>query len=107
MFYVDSKLKFVVDEFPEIIGKRLSEYKSKQIGVPFNMSLGGGSQGLIESQTFDGLDEADRDLPIEKNFAGTFIGGLSQFKFNLTNLNYNNIRQKYIDSSSRYGFIIN
>jgi hypothetical protein len=27
----------------------------------------------------------DRGLPIEENFAGTFIGGLSEFKFNINN----------------------
>ena len=43
MFYINGKLKYVVDEFDEFIGRRLNEYKDKQICVPFNMSLGGGS----------------------------------------------------------------
>jgi hypothetical protein len=95
MFYVNAKLKFVVNDFDEFIAKRLNEYKDKQIGVPFNMSLGGGSQGLLESQTFDGLDPNDRGLLIEKNFAGTFIGGIEQFKFNICDLNYNDIQYNY------------
>ena len=105
MFYVNSKLKFVVDEFPEFIAKRLNEYKSKQVGVPFNFSLGGGSQGLIDSQTFDGLDMDDRGLPIETNFAGTFIGGISQFKFNICDLDYANIQYNYVTDSSRYNIV--
>ena len=95
MFYVNAKLKFVVDEFDEFVARRLSEYKDKQIGVPFNFSIGGGSQGLIESQTFGGLDIHDRGLPIEHNFAGTFIGGIEQFKFSICDLNYNDIQNIY------------
>ena len=102
MFYVNSRLIFVVDNFPEFIAKRLDEHYLKQVGVPFNFSLGGGSQGLIDSQTFDGLDMADRGLPIEKNFAGTFIGDISQFKFNICDLTYSDIQYNYVSSSSRY-----
>jgi len=102
MFYVNGYLKFVVEEFPEFIGRRLNEYKDKQMGVPFNISLGGGSQGLLESQTFDGLDMADRGLPIEDNFAGSFIGGISQFKFNICDLPYAKIKNNYLLDKNRY-----
>ena len=95
LFYVDTKLKFVVDEFDEFIARRLNEYKDKQIGVPFNMSLGGGSQGLLESVTFDGLDPNDRGLPIEENFAGSFIGGIKSFKFNVCRLTYEEMVSNY------------
>jgi hypothetical protein len=103
MFYVNARLKYVVNDFPEFMAKRLDEYKAKQVGVPFNFSLGGGSQGLIDSQTFDGLDQADRGLPIEENFAGSFIGGISQFKFNICDLNYSQILYNYISDATRYG----
>ncbi len=102
MFYVNTKLKFVVNDFDEFIAKRLDEYKDKQVGVPFNFSLGGGSQGLMESQTFDGLDIEDRNLPIQENFAGTFIGSISQFKFNICDLKYCNIIENYNNSLSGY-----
>jgi hypothetical protein len=88
MFYVGCKLKFIVNDFPEFIGKRLDEYKEKQIGVPYNISLGGGSQGLIETMTFDGQDPNDLNLEIEKNFAGSFIGSIQSFKIYNTDLNY-------------------
>ena len=101
-FYIDGYLKWVVNDFPEFIGKRLDEYKSKQVGVPFNISLGGGSQGLIDSQTFGGLDLSDRGLPIEKNFAGTFLGGISQFKFNICKLSLCQIQNNYSEQSGRY-----
>ncbi len=94
-FYVDGKLVYFVDNFDEFIARRLSEYKDKQIGVPFNFSLGGGSQGLLESQTFDGLDFNDRGLLIEQNFAGTFIGDIAKFKFYICPLSYSKINEKY------------
>lgn len=106
-FYINGYLKFVVKDFPEFIGRRLDEYKSKQVGVPFNFSLGGGSQGLLESQTFGGLDLNDRGLPIESNFAGTFIGGISQFKFNICDLTLCNIRNNFINDAANYGLELN
>lgn len=106
MFYVNARLKFVVDEFPEFIARRLNEYKAKQVGVPFNFSLGGGSQGLVESMTFDGLDMADRGLPIETNFAGTFIGGISQFKFNICDLSFCDIQYNFEMDAPKYGITL-
>ena len=74
----------------------------KQVAVPFNISLGGGSQGLLETQTFDGRDLADLGLPIEENFAGTFVGGISQFKFNLCDLYFDDIQNIYNEEVFRY-----
>ena len=95
MFYINGRLKFIVNSFPEFIGKRLNEHMEKQIGVPFNMSLGGGTQGLIETLTFDGRDLGDLGLPIEQNFAGSFIGGISKFKFYACDLNFIDIQDIY------------
>lgn len=106
MFYINGKLKFIVEEFDEFIAKRLNEYKDKQISVPFNFSLGGGSLGLLESQTFDGRDSSDLGLPIETNFAGTFIGGISQFKFNICDLSFCDIQNIYLMDANRYGISI-
>lgn len=103
-FYINGLLKFTVYNFPEFVGKRLDEYKAKQVGVPFNFSLGGGSQGLIESQTFGGLDLSDRGLPIEENFGGTFIGGISQFKFNICDMSLCQIQNAYASQADKYGF---
>jgi hypothetical protein len=102
MFYINGKLKFTVNNFDEFIGRRLNDYMQKQVAVPFNISLGGGSQGLIETQTFDGRDIADLGLPIEQNFAGTFIGGISQFKFNICDLYFNDIQNIYNQEVLRY-----
>jgi hypothetical protein len=111
MFYINGKLKYTVKDVNEFIARRLDEYAQKQVGVPFNMSLGGGSQGLIETQTFDGRDLRDLGLPIEQNFAGTFIGGISKFKFNLCDLYFTDIENIYNSEVLQYactyfGYII-
>jgi len=106
MFYVNAKLKAVFYDVDELVARRLNDNHMKQVGVPFNLSLGGGSQGLLESQTFDGLDMDDRGLPIEENFAGTFIGGISQFKFNICDLNFCDIENNFNSDSLRYGINI-
>jgi hypothetical protein len=106
-FYINGFLKLVVHDFNEFIARRLVEYKDKQVGVPFNFSLGGGSQGLIESQTFDGLDPSDMNLPIQTNFAGTFMGSISQFKFYGCNLTFPDIKDNYIIENPRYNPIDN
>lgn len=100
--YVNSKLVTVFKDIPEIMFKAIDDYKEKQLGVPFNISVGGGSQGLVESQTFDGPDIDDRNLLIEEHFAGTFIGGLADFKFNVCNLDYKSIKNNFLNNKEKF-----
>lgn len=102
MFYINGKLKFIVKNFDEFIARRLEEHMEKQIGVPFNISLGGGSQGLIETQTFDGIDVGDLGMHIETNFSGSFYGGISTFKFNACDLYFDDIQNIYNQEAPRY-----
>lgn len=102
MFYVDGKLKFVVNNFNEFVGRRLNEHKDKQLGVPYNISLGGGTQGLIEEMTFDGPDPLDLGSCLNNNFAGTFIGDISQFRFYICGMNYCNILNNFKQERFRY-----
>ena len=64
------------------------------------MSLGGGSQGLIETLTFGGIDSNDLELPIEANFAGSFIGDLRSFNYYDCDLNFVDIQHIYMNDSS-------
>jgi hypothetical protein len=102
MFYVNCKLKAIFKDVDEFVARRLNEYEGKQVGIPFNISLGGGSQGLMESMTFDGQDTEDLGLLIEKNFAGTFIGQISQFKFNICDMNWCDISAGCLAQCDRY-----
>ena len=97
MIYVNGKLKLKAPNFPEFIARRLNTHKEKQQSVPFNMSLGGGTQGLIESVTLDGHDNNDRRLEIEQFFAGTFIGGISKFRFYEEDLGWCGIKHNYLE----------
>ena len=94
-FYVDSNLVFTSKELDEFIPKRLHDIQEKQIGVPFNISIGGGTQGLLESLTFDGQDPNDLGLIIEQNFAGTFIGDMLSFDIYDKNLSWCEIKDIY------------
>lgn len=94
MIYVNCRLKHTFKNFPEFIARRLNELKEKQVAVPYNISVGGGTQGLYETLTLDGVDENDLGLLIEKNFAGTFIGHIRDFKIYDKALNWCEIKNE-------------
>jgi hypothetical protein len=91
-----------VENFIGLKLRALNEYSSKQLGVPYNISWGGGSQGLLESQTFGGPDLNDSGLDIATNFAGTFEGELSQLRFYDKPLNLMEIRNNFYLDTNRY-----
>ena len=79
--YVNGYLKLVSKELPELHLKRLDDNSERQEGVPYSLSIGGGTQGLSERIMLDYYDRTDYILPIEQNFAGTFIGDIKDFTF--------------------------
>jgi hypothetical protein len=94
-FYVNGKLKFTSNQFKEPMFHELDEHWSKQEGVPFNMSLMTGSQGLLETILSDNPEDYVRyTFPIEKRFCGNLCGLLSYFKMHNCKLPYNYIKQK-------------
>jgi hypothetical protein len=80
-FYIGGKLKFISKELPNFNFRELNEYKTKQEGVPYNISLGGGTMGLCNSMWLKYYNVFEYVLPIEKYFAGTFIGDIKYFSF--------------------------
>jgi hypothetical protein len=102
--YVNGYLFFIIEDFEEIIPRELNTEKEKQIGVPFNISWGGGTQGLHDHLIFSGcsnpfgpytqdpelfpnnilsattLSGLSTNILLEQNFGGTFMGGISQFR---------------------------
>ena len=91
--YVNGYLVFVSKELPEFAFKELNDVYQKQEGVPFNLSLGGGTQGLLEEVFIDYYKTSDYCLPIEKNFAGSFIGDIRSFKFYPCFMDYPTIKK--------------
>ena len=94
-FYVNGKLVFISSELSKLNLRQLKELKEKQETVPFNISLGGGTQGLCETILPNYMLEPYRVYPLEKYFAGTFIGYLKSFKFYNCTMEYMNINNNF------------
>ena len=71
--YVNSRPVLKVENFEEIIPRRLNELPQKQLSEPFNMSWGGGSQGLYESLTLSGTP-GDSSILHEQLLTGNVPG---------------------------------
>ena len=80
-------------ELPTFNFKALDDTDDKQEGVPFNISLGGGTQGLADVIYYDYNNTPTDVLPLEKNFAGTFIGYIKSFKYYDCLLTFSQINQ--------------
>lgn len=94
--YVNGYLKMVSKELPVFDFHELDDTFDKQEGVPFNISLGGGTQGLRESINFKYWEKFPYLLPLEKHFAGTFIGDIRSFKFYTCAMDYAHIKNNSI-----------
>ena len=102
--YINGQIFHTIEDFEEVIPRALSTDKERQVGVPFNVSWGGGTQGLRENLTFSSttlpfgpyiqdpecfptndltgttFNGLKTNILIEQNFAGTFEGAISQFR---------------------------
>lgn len=81
MFYINSKLKYITSKLPKLNLHMLDELQEKQEGVAYNISLGGGTQGLAETIMPDYMLSPTIVFPLEENFGGSFIGDIRSFKF--------------------------
>lgn len=79
--YVNGYLVFISQELPEFNFRELNDIYQKQEGVPFSISLGGGSLGLLEEIGLNYYMTPEYCLPIERDFAGTFMGDIRSFRF--------------------------
>jgi len=102
--YVNGLHFATFDNVEEIIPRGLYGPKETQVGVPFNISWGGGTQGLHENLVFSAmptsfinqyiqdpelfppnilsgtsLSALTTNILLEQNFGGTFDGGISMF----------------------------
>lgn len=89
--YVNGNLVLVSKELPEFRFRELDDVKEKQETVPFNISLGGGTQGLADGIWLNYYEKPDYRFPLERDFCGTFIGDIKSFKFYNCFLDYNSI----------------
>lgn len=96
LFYVNGKLIFISKELTGLLFKELNDRSEKQDCVPYNLSLGGGSQGLCDMIGFDDNYNTQYLLPIEQYFAGTFIGNIYKFRVYYGKTDYSKILNNYI-----------
>lgn len=93
--YVDGKLRLQSQELPMLKLKQLNDNYDKQQGVPYNISLGGGTQGLCDVIYLDYYNLPEYVLPIEKEFGGSFIGLIKSFKMYNCPMSFNEILSNY------------
>jgi hypothetical protein len=121
-FYVNGKLFMVAENFEEIIPRLLNVEKEKQIGVGYNISIGGGTQGLHDNLTFSGGCPTDlsglqyqqdpecltnydlehtiysgltTQIRLEELFGGSMIGDISAFRMYTEPLNAAQIKHNF------------
>ena len=95
--YINGKLKLCSQYLPLLNLRELNEEYSKQESVPYNISLGGGSQGLADVILPNYQTIVEKVFPIEQYFAGTFIGYIKYFRF------YNcSLEKRFIDNNYNY-----
>ena len=129
--YVNGRLFFVIENFEEIIPRPLNTRKERQIGVPFNISLGGGTQGLHDNMTFSGcptdiwtynlqqdpqcsptsvLNETEyvgleTNIHLEEYFGGSLIGDISAFRLYTEPLNAGQVQHNFRILESKYNLL--
>jgi hypothetical protein len=127
--FVNGKLFMVAENFEEIIPRLLDVQKEKQIGVGYNISIGGGTQGLKDNLTFSGgcpetiseityqqdpecLTTHDLDntiysgltthIKLEEYFGGSMIGDVSAFRMYVEPLNASQVKHNFRILKNRY-----
>lgn len=93
--YVNGKLKLKSKQLPILNLKALDDLSDKQQGVPFNISLGGGTQGLCDVININYRELPKYILPLEKEFCGSFVGYIQSFRFYDCPLNFTEIGENY------------
>lgn len=86
--YIGGFLKFISRPIPEFNFRELQEVYDKQESVPYNISLGGGTQGLADTVNLNFLEWTRYELPLEKHFGGSFLGDVRLFKFWACTMNF-------------------
>ena len=131
-FYVNGKLFMVTENFEEIIPRLLNTPKEKQIGVGYNISIGGGTQGLHDNLTFSGgcptdindivyqqdpeclttydLDHTEYSgltthVKLEEIFGGSMIGDISSFRMYTEPLNASQIKHNFKILKDKYNLL--
>jgi hypothetical protein len=101
--YINGGLFWGISDFDEFYFRGLKNDDEKQLGVPYNISWGGGSFGLKHSlhytdfdKTSLTLDPSKYDQLIEHNFNSSYIGNIQKLRIYNKALANNEVRQNAI-----------
>ena len=95
LFYVNGKLVLISKDLPELMLRKMNDTTQKQEGLAYNLSLGGGTQGLCDMIGFSEKYSTNYLFPLEEYFAGTFIGNIYKFRVNYGKMDYSKIKNNY------------
>ena len=93
--YVNGLLRVKSSELPILNLRALDDLSDKQQGVPYSISLGGGTQGLCDVININYRELPKYLLPLEKEFCGSFVGYIRSFRFYSCPLSFNEIKENY------------
>lgn len=94
-FYVNGKLVLWSKMMPTLLLRALNDNETKQEAVPYNISLGGGTQGLCDV-VYDKDAQPGELLFLEKEFGGSFCGYFKTFRFHTCDMDYQKILANYV-----------
>lgn len=87
IFYINGSKFWKIENFDEFYFTSIKNNSEKQIGVPYNISWGGGSFGLKHSWHYENFnkssiiqDERKNNLFVERYFNSAFIGNLQKLR---------------------------
>lgn len=104
-FYVNGTLVFITRELPKLNLRKLDDVYEKQETVPFNVSIGGGTQGLCDVILPNYMIEPYRVYPLEEHFGGSFIGLFKSFKMYDCDVEFGHINGNYRFERKMFGII--
>ncbi len=113
IIYINGKIFHKFENFPEQFWFHgFNTNKEKQIGVPYNISWGGGTFGLKNNWRFNITDTnypyehdyEEDNLLIENNFDGSFYGNISILRVYDSPLNSTEIKQNFNSVANMFGF---
>jgi len=113
--FVNGLLYMKKDDFIEPQFNPYPIDRSKQVGVPYNISWGGGFPGLKHSYNFNGTDDQvpfelnpnNENLIIQNNFDGYFKGGIQKLRIYDNNFTFSNVKYNYDFESDYYNIEYN
>lgn len=111
--YVNGFLFWKEKNVNELWFKPLNTEKEKQIGVPYNISWGGGSFGLKHSWHFSGSGDTEmnlyeqdtrkNNLLIQDIYDGSFNGGIQKLRIYMKAFNITEIRHNFNTEKLSFG----